>query len=401
MVERMTEQNQYEKNPKKLFWISFFFNLSALTSVITLFYLYRGLNFTQISLLGVIVSLAIILFEVPTGMISDIVGRKKSVIFGILLLLAHATMYIFAHNFITFAIGIFFFAIAITFFSGCITAIIYDSLKIIKKENQAKKYIGNYRSAQILASIIIPPIASVIAKDLLNQQFISLIIINIIGYLIALFIAFTLHETPYKLEKQNKRGLLKESFYQIVCNPSLLKLSLNQGLGFVCVLAFGALLWQPYFQQLNIPTVFFGTIFAISNFISFFLFRNVDKLENLFGFKPALFLTSFIPGIFLILMMYFFSPITAIIGFFVISILIPLRDPLFVDYKNRHITSHNRATTISIISMFYSLLAVIIQPIVGFLADINLNYAFAFLALILIFNPIIFNISGKDIVLKN
>ena len=396
----MIEQ-KYERNPKKLFWISFFFNLSALTSVITLFYLHRGLNFTQISLLGVVVSLAIILFEVPTGMISDVVGRKKSVIFGILLLLAHAIVYIFAHNFITFVIGILLFAIAITFFSGCITAIIYDSLKIIKKENQAKKYIGKYRSAQILASIIIPPIASIITKDLLNQQFITLIIINIIGYLIALFIAFTLHETPHKLEKIKKYELLKESFYQIVHNPSLLKLSFNQGLGFVCVLAFGALLWQPYFQQMDIPIVFFGTILAISNVVSFILFRNVDKLEDFFGFKPTLFLTSFLPGIFLVLMIYFFSPIIAIIGFFIISILIPLRDPLFVDYKNRHITSHNRATTISIISMFYSILAVIVQPIVGFLADINLNYAFAFLALILILNPIIFNINGKDIILKD
>ena len=99
-------------------------------------------------------------------------------------------------------------------------------------------------------------------------------------------------------------------------------------------------------------------------------------------------------------MIYYFSPITAIIGFSVILIFIPLRDPLFVDYKNRHITSHNRATTISIISMLYSLLAAIVQPIVGFLADINLKYAFAFLALILIFNPIIFNINEKDIVLK-
>ena len=396
----MAEENRYEKNPKKLFWISFFFNLSALTSVITLFYLHRGLNFTQISLLGVIVSLAIILFEVPTGMISDIVGRKKSVIFGILLLLAHATVYIFAHNFIAFAIGILFFAVAITFFSGCITAIIYDSLKFANKESQAKKYIGRYRSAQILASIVIPPIASFVAKDLINQQFIVLIIINIVGYLIALFIALALHETPHKLEKTSKYGLLKDSFYQIVSNPSLLKLSFNQGLGFVCVLAFGALLWQPYFQQLNIPIAFFGTIFAISNVISFFLFRNVDKLENLFGFKLTLFLTSFLPGIFLILMIYYFSPITAIIGFSVILIFIPLRDPLFVDYKNRHITSHNRATTISIISMLYSLLAAIVQPIVGFLADINLKYAFAFLALILIFNPIIFNINEKDIVLK-
>ena len=267
-----------------------------------------------------------------------------------------------------FIIGVIFFSIAITFFSGAITAIIYDSLKMLNKEKEAKKYLGKYRSAPLVAAIFIPPVASFIAKDLLNSQFIILLIINLIGYLIALIFASTLYEPPYskKKEKIAKLNLLKESFHQIKNKKSLLKLDNNKVLVFVCVLIFISLLWQPYFRQAKIPVILFGSIFAISSIINFFLFRNIEKIERFFGFKSTIFFTSFSPGVFLLLMVIFINPLMAILGFFAISILLPIRDPLFMDYKNRHIKSYNRATTISIIAMFYSLLAIILQPIIGF-----------------------------------
>ena len=190
------------KNPKKLFWINLFTNLSALTSIITLFYLKRGLTYTEIAFLATTISLSIILLEVPTGILSDKIGRKKTIIFGIVSLLGHGVIYLFANNFIFFMLAFILFAGSVSLFSGCMTAFIYDSLKIAKKEELAKKYLGHFRSAPLLAAIIVPPIASTLAQDLLNWQFLIIIFINILGYLLALLIALTLHEpkdgTPRK-----------------------------------------------------------------------------------------------------------------------------------------------------------------------------------------------------------
>ncbi len=396
----MKDLRKFEENPKKLFWMSVLYNLSALTAVITLFYFYRGLNLAQISFLGAIVSLLIILLEIPTGMLSDIIGRKKTIILGLFSLILYGLIYLFAHNFFTFVVGIMFFAIAMALFSGCITAMVYDSLKIIKKEETAKKHLGNLRSAWVIGAVFIPPLASYIAKDLLNYQFMILLGINLIGYILALIIAFTLQEPGISKKEGKKFSLLKESFHQLMFNKSLLKLSFNQGLSFAGILIFLSLLWQPYFQKSGIPIEFFGWIFAVSNILLFFLYRNVAHIEKYLGFKNTAFFTSFFPGIFFILMALFTNLYLAILGLFISNILLQVRDPLFTDYKNQHIKSYSRATVFSIISMFYSLIVIIIQPIIGVLADKNLSYAFIVLGIILIINPIIFKLKEQDIKLK-
>ena len=49
-----------------------------------------GLNPLQLVLLGTIMELAILFFEIPTGLVADYFGRKKSFIFGTFLIgIAH------------------------------------------------------------------------------------------------------------------------------------------------------------------------------------------------------------------------------------------------------------------------------------------------------------------------
>lgn len=385
------------KNPKKLFWINLFTNLSALSSVITMFYLHRGLNLYEISVLGAVVSWAIILLEVPTGMFSDIAGRKKTVIMGVISLIIYSLIYIFAHSFLIFVIGSIFFALATSLFSGCVTSIIYDSLKKINEEHKAKEHIAKYRSASILGAIIVPPIASVIAKNLLEYQFIILLLISLIGYVIALSISFSLYEIKSKNENKVKHFIfLKDSYTDILKNKSLLKMILNQGIGFVCLLVFLSILWQPYFKEQGIPISIFGAVFSVSNILIFLIFRNMSKIEKLVGIKKFIFLSSFIPGIVFIILAIYPNYIIAIVGFFIIHILISIRDPPLVHYKNRHIESSRRATTLSIISMIYSLIAVIAQPILGAIANKNIQNAFIVLGIVLILSPIIFRINKND-----
>ncbi len=389
-LDSMGIKEAIAKNPKKLFWISIFTNLSALSAVITMFYLHRGLNLYEISILGAIVSWAIILLEIPTGMFSDIVGRKKTVVFGVIALIVYNIIFIFAHNFLMFAIASIFFALSTSLFSGCITSIIYDSLREIGEEHKAKE--------QIAGAIVVPPIASLIAKDLLESQFFILLLISLIGYIIALTISFSLHELKDIKESKIKRStLLKESFNNIIKSRPLLKMTINQGIGFVCLMVFFSILWQPYFKEQGVPISIFGTVLAISNILLFLVLRNMSKIEKIIKIKPFIFLSSFIPGIILIVMARYSNFYVSIIGFIIVHILITSRDPPFVHYKNRYIDPSRRVTTISIISMIYALMAVIIQPILGAIADRSIHIALITLGIILIINPIFFRVNNKDI----
>ena len=396
--ENEEERLELQKNPIKLFWISLFINLSALSSILTLFYIERGLSLIEISILGVVISWTIIVLEVPTGIIADRYGGKKTILSGIFALFIYGIVYIFAKNFFIFIFGIFFLGLSISLLSGCVTSLIYDSLIGAKKEKEAKKYIGNYRSAALIGAIVISPIASIIAKDLINIQFILLLSINLIGYLVAFIISLTLKEVSFNREvKLRKRDIIKKGFSNIIYNKSLRRLTLNHGIGFVAILIFGQIIIQPYLRDAKVPIFLFGILYAIINIILFFIYRISHQIERIMGKRQTLLLTLFIPGILMISLSFITNQYFSIVSYILIAVLIPLRDPLISAYKNVYIESNQRATTISIISMIYSLIAIISQPIIGLIAEINLDYSLIVVGLILILTPIIFRLKESDL----
>ena len=53
--------------------------------IITIFYKENGLSMQEIFIIQACFSLAVVLFEVPTGYFADVVDRKKSIIIGMIL----------------------------------------------------------------------------------------------------------------------------------------------------------------------------------------------------------------------------------------------------------------------------------------------------------------------------
>jgi MFS family permease len=74
-----------------------------------------------------------------------------------------------------------------------------------------------------------------------------------------------------------------------------------------------------------------------------------------------------------------------------------LQKPLFADYTNRHIESKNRATVLSIISMFTGIYIAIMGLIIGGIADYSFNYAFLFMGGLIVMRALLVKIEDKHI----
>jgi MFS family permease len=70
------------KNLKLYYSYAVFANLLILGPIITLYYLARALSHTQILSLQAISAITIVLLEIPTGAVADLLGRKKSILPG-------------------------------------------------------------------------------------------------------------------------------------------------------------------------------------------------------------------------------------------------------------------------------------------------------------------------------
>ena len=90
------------KNIRTYYFYSTFFALIILGPVIVLYYLAKGLSFTQIMTLQSVAAISFFIFEVPTGVIADRWGRKLSLLWEVVLWAVSFLLYIIGSGFIIF-----------------------------------------------------------------------------------------------------------------------------------------------------------------------------------------------------------------------------------------------------------------------------------------------------------
>jgi hypothetical protein len=65
-----------EKNFFKIFFINALLNIKMINIVLSLFYVYRGLELSDIFYLGIVYSIAVLLSEVFSSYLADSFGRR-------------------------------------------------------------------------------------------------------------------------------------------------------------------------------------------------------------------------------------------------------------------------------------------------------------------------------------
>ncbi len=102
------------------------------------FFLYfsASVSLSEAIELGAIYYLAVVLFEVPSGYLSDRIGRRTTLMMAALFAIASYLTFIFATAFPVFAIAQVLLAGAIAFQSGSDNSLLYDSLVVTGRENE-------------------------------------------------------------------------------------------------------------------------------------------------------------------------------------------------------------------------------------------------------------------------
>jgi MFS family permease len=96
--------------------------------IFMLFQADRGLSFFERLALGGIYSAVVIAVEIPTGVFADRLGRRRSMMFGALMMVASCLVAVGAHDFVTFAIAEALAAMSMALCSGADSAYLFDLL---------------------------------------------------------------------------------------------------------------------------------------------------------------------------------------------------------------------------------------------------------------------------------
>ncbi|HLD64044.1 MAG TPA: MFS transporter [Candidatus Peribacteraceae bacterium] len=391
------------QNLHRLILAKFLSSLYFSVPIQTLFFFAKGLTFTEIMLLESLLLIGIMLFEVPTGILGDRIGRKWSIVCGVIVGLLAWIPWFLADGFALFGLSFFLSGIAIAFQSGSDQALIYDDLKSRGEEANVQRIMGRYFGSMTFGTAVAALIGGYLAASQRLDIFYDLYKLNVVVQFLGLLVLLTVKE-PKRTATGEERAhgpetsftLFKEGVRRLSSHAKLRRIALlslfTMPFSFVLIYIF-----QPYFLSAGVPATWYGVAVFIASLLSINAKIFAHKIEQWFGVSRGALLVTLLPAVFWFLMAMVFHPVYSVLLYILNDASGNVRDPIFSDYLNRHIESHNRATVLSTISLLGSLYAVIVRPIIGLVADIDIRYGFMMMGLIIVIGALYFRISDEHV----
>ncbi|MFI8574111.1 MFS transporter [Rossellomorea aquimaris] len=357
-------------NIRVLFWISFFGTISFLQPVLTLFYFERGLTSSQILILLMFWSGAVLIGEVPTGMFADRYGAKYSFLFGSVLKIISIVLLLFAYDPWLFFLYSFINGFSVTFFSGADEALIYDSLKESNEENRMDHAMGKIQSATFISMLIAVLFGSYLAKDLAENQFNLLIVLGLVFHLIEVFFVLKIKQPSMdSFKRENPFSQIKSGLRVIRQAPELLLMFLNVTLVFIPAGAVYQYFDQPLMKEAGLPVYLIGVFYAISAVMGYFASNSIGWMTAKVSRVKLMSVSGLLAVIGLLLSALFGSSLWIVLGsFFVLRLVRAIRYPIYAQLSNDLIPSGIRATTISLLSIVDSVLDLVVFGVLSTIA---------------------------------
>lgn len=376
-----------EKNIKLLSLINFFTDFRLYAPVAIIFFSQVSGSYMMGMMVFSVTGLASTLFELPTGLLSDRIGRKLTLTAGALASTASVALYAAASGPALLLTGAVFEGISRAFYSGNNGALLYDSLKALDKEKEYHGYSGRVSSFFQIALALSALIGGVIA-----QQSMRLVLIISVFFQAAIIpLSLMLTEPPVnEEEKESTWTILKNALTAFRNNRELRRVSLANLLSdaggesaFQFQAAFIATLW---------PVWAIGLARTLANAGAAVSFWFSGKIIDRFGVMTMLIASKIYSRAAFLIGLIFptgFSPVLLSSPSLFFGVSCVASD----SFNHSHFTDRERATMGSITSFAGALLFAVYSPLLGWGADLLGPAKAMIISQIIMITPIIMLIS--------
>lgn len=218
-----------ERNIKLLALFNFFTDFKLYSAILVLYYVKVTGSFSLAMSIYSVVYISAAIFEVPTGVFSDKIGRKTTLSLGALSALIAAVVTAIGLHYWFLFVGAIFAGLSRSFFSGNNDALLHDSLKALKREHQFDHYLGRI-SAMFQAALTV---GAVLGSVVAHWSFTWVMWLSVIPQGICFLLSIFITEPPrYTKQSTNIFVHLSSAVSLLWKNKNLRKLGINQIVGF-------------------------------------------------------------------------------------------------------------------------------------------------------------------------
>jgi MFS family permease len=345
-----------------------------------------GLTLSQVLMGEAVFAVTILVFEIPTGVFSDLVSRKTTLIIAEALTICGAFVFAFAESFTHILILQVLVGISCATLSGTDSAMLYDTLKALGREGEHRRILSSFTTFNLITLSIGTVLSSILGS-------ISLRLPILIGFSIAVFrliITLFLTEPPREQPVATSHPLLHAAgtLRWMRLHPLIPTLVLGNAF-----LALGFKVanhtYNPYMETVGIPLIAWGMILCGFNLTAAFLSHHAHTIQSRLGETASIACIFTLQAAGFLLMTASGAP-PALFFPILIWISFPLRTVFFADAINRRTSSHHRATVLSMSSFCAQGLQAVSLPLFGLLVSRgNLSVLYLLLAGILVLSGVV------------
>jgi MFS family permease len=365
------------------------FAASLIWGINTIFLLDAGLTNLEAFAANAFFTVGMVLFEIPTGVVADTLGRRASYLMGTITLAISTILYVILWQmhapFWEWAVVSMLLGLGFTFFSGAVEAWLVDALQGTGYKGSLESVFGKGQAVSGVAMLAGSVAGGVLAQVWgLGVPFVLRGVILIVMFAVAFKLMRDIGFTPERSKQPLKemRKLLKTSIRYGFGNPPvrwiMLAAPFASGVG---IYAFYAM--QPYLLQLyGDPKAYtiaglVAALVAGAQIAGGFAAPHIRKLVR--RRTSALVLATVLSAGSLILVGSFgvFWVVLVLVALWglIYAAVMPIRQ----SYLNSLIPSKQRATVLSFDSLMGSAGGVVTQPVLGRVADVS-SYGMSFVA---------------------
>ncbi len=222
----------------------------------------RGLSTLEFGLLQSLYYFVAVSLEVPSGVVADRFGRKRTLVLGAVLAMAGSLLRIVAFDFFVFACAEVLFATALALVSGADSAILYDSLDADGRASEYAHYEGLVQSSWLAVTAVGMTLTDLflVRGDDPTLAFAATAAMSAIAVVCGL----AMKEPPMK-ERLGVREITAGALRDVVRIPGILRLLAYSAGVFVLLRAAIILFFNPTLADKGVPVSFYGTALAIVN----------------------------------------------------------------------------------------------------------------------------------------
>ena len=354
---------------------------SFIWGINTLFLLDAGLSNFEAFAANAFFTAGMVVFEIPTGVVADTVGRKASYLLGTITLAATTGLYwllwVWSAPFVWWAVASVLLGLGFTFFSGAVEAWLVDALASTGYTGSLEAVFGRGLVVTGVAMFVGSVLGGVVAQATdLGVPFVLRAVILVVMFVFAAVVmrdmGFTpdrslgpLKATRHVLSESVEHGLRRRSVRYVILSAPF-----ASGVG---IYAFYAL--QPYLLELyGDPSAYSiaGLAAAVLSLAQVAGGVLAPRLRGMFARRTTTVIGASLVSIATLILLglnsvFWIAIILLVVWGFVFAVAGPVRQA----YLNDMIPSKQRATVLSFDSLFGSLGGVFVQPALGRAADLG------------------------------